>query len=275
MSMLDDGQIEEFLSSHDGWLREGSIVVPVLITDEGDVVVERRSLVRAGLVSAAVLGVMWLPPLIDVFMHAPSNIREAASWFRHGSDQSRTFAEGWRVITGQFGGAPEWLVDKKPAEVGGESPFINVAPLPWALPFLVAGGVYLWRQGGAGRRLAALVGVTLLVSFTAVVRTVGPAFDYRLRWTWVVAMVTTVIGRLTHQTISSLEDQVGGSTYTIDVWPGHPLMGEVFSTLKQIRSMLGDLRQRVVQYNEHHERPEEYRRVVIYAGQNLVSEGSE
>lgn len=159
----------------------------------GDVVVERQSLVRAGLVSAAVLGVMWLPPLIDVFMHAPSNIREAASWFRHGSDQSRTFAEGWRVITGQFGGAPEWLVDKKPAEVGGESPFINVSPLPWALPFLVAGGVYLWREGGAGRRLAALVGVTLLVSFTAVVRTVGPAFDYRLRWTWVVAMVTTVM----------------------------------------------------------------------------------
>jgi hypothetical protein len=159
----------------------------------GDVVVERRALARAGLVSAAVLGVMWLPPLVDVVMNAPSNLRHAASWFRHGSDQSRTVAEGWRVVTGQFGGAPEWLVDKQPAEVGGESPFIKVAPLPWALPFLVAGGVYLWRKGGAGRRLAALVGVTLLVSFAAVVRTVGPAFDYRLRWTWVVAMVTTVM----------------------------------------------------------------------------------
>lgn len=27
MSMLDDGQIEEFLSSHDGWLREGDSLV--------------------------------------------------------------------------------------------------------------------------------------------------------------------------------------------------------------------------------------------------------
>lgn len=158
-----------------------------------DVVVERRALARAGLVSAAVLGVMWLPPLIDILVNAPSNLRQAVSWFRHGSDQSRTLAEGWRVITGQFGGAPEWLVDKKPAEVGGESPFINVAPLPWALPLLAAGGVYLWRKGGAGRRLAALVGVTLLVSFAAVVRTVGAVFDYRLRWSWVVAMVTTVM----------------------------------------------------------------------------------
>jgi hypothetical protein len=159
----------------------------------GEVAVEKRGLLRAGLVTAVVLGMLWLPPLIDVLVNAPSNLREAGSWFRHGSDQSRTVGAGWRVVTGQFAGLPEWLVTKKDAEIGGESPFIKTLPLPWLLVFVAAGGVYLWRAKGAGRRLVAVVGVTLLLSMAAVARTIGAAFDYRLRWTWVSAMVAVVM----------------------------------------------------------------------------------
>src|SRR5690606_16848365 len=86
------------------------------------------------------------------------------------------------------------------------------------------------------------------------------------------AVVATVLARLGKQTASSAEDTVGGSTFTIDVWPGHPLMGEVVGTLKQVRSTLGDLRRRVIEYNQGHPRPSDYSRVVIYAGQNLISE---
>lgn len=86
------------------------------------------------------------------------------------------------------------------------------------------------------------------------------------------AVVATVLARLGKQTASSAEDTVGGSTFTIDVWPGHPLMGEVVGTLKQVRSTLGDLRKRVIEYNQGHPRPSDYSRVVIYAGQNLISE---
>jgi hypothetical protein len=159
----------------------------------GEVAVERRGLLRAGLVTVAVLGVMWLPPLVDVLVNAPSNLREAGSWFRHGSEQSKSAGAGWRVVTGQFGGLPEWLVSKRTAEVGGESPFIKTAPLPWLLLPVAAGGVYLWRAKGAGRRLVAVVGVTLLLSMAAVARTIGAAFDYRLRWTWVPAMIAAVM----------------------------------------------------------------------------------
>jgi hypothetical protein len=89
------------------------------------------------------------------------------------------------------------------------------------------------------------------------------------------AVVTTIVGRLSNQAASALEDQIGGSTYTIDVWPGHPLAKEVVSTLKQVRSMLSDLRKRVEHHNEGQERPQQYSRVVIYAGQNLINEESE
>lgn len=159
----------------------------------GEVAVERRGLVRAGAVTAVVLGVMWLPPLVDVVQNAPSNLREAFDWFGEGSDESKTLGDGWRVVSGQFGGAPEWLVTKRIPEVGGESPFIKDSPLPWLLVLVAAAAVYLWRARGEARRFVIVVLVTLGLSVIAVTRTVGAAFDYRLRWTWVPAMVAMVM----------------------------------------------------------------------------------
>lgn len=89
------------------------------------------------------------------------------------------------------------------------------------------------------------------------------------------AVVKTVLVRLNDQATAQLADNVGGSTYTIDVWPGHPLSEEVKSALSQVRSILGDLRKRVVDYNSEHPRPQQYSRVVIYAGQCLTPEGND
>jgi hypothetical protein len=41
--------------------------------------------------------------------------------------------------------------------------------------------------------IVAAIGLTLLVGVVSVARTVGAAFDYRLRWTWVPPMVAAVI----------------------------------------------------------------------------------
>lgn len=89
------------------------------------------------------------------------------------------------------------------------------------------------------------------------------------------ALVTTVLTRLRENRAAALEDQVGGSTYTIDVWPGHPLAEEVYGSLGRIRSMLGDLRTRVAEFNGERELPDVHTRVVIYAGQSLINEGGE
>jgi hypothetical protein len=89
------------------------------------------------------------------------------------------------------------------------------------------------------------------------------------------AMVKTILARLADRSSAQLDDNAGGSTYTIDTWPGHPLNDEVSGALRQVRSSLGDLRARVTEYNREHPRPEQYRRTVIYAGQCLNDEGND
>ncbi|HXS18462.1 MAG TPA: hypothetical protein VN764_14795, partial [Polyangiaceae bacterium] len=89
------------------------------------------------------------------------------------------------------------------------------------------------------------------------------------------AMVKTILTRLNNRGAAQLEDSAGGSTYTIDTWPGHPLNEEVSGALHQVRTSLGDLRSRVTEYNRHNPRPEQYQRTVIYAGQCLSDEGND
>ena len=93
----------------------------------------------------------------------------------------------------------------------GESPFISSAPLPWLLVVVAAAAVVLWRRRVDGARaLVATTGLALAVGMVAVARTVGPAFDYRLRWTYLPAMLGAVIA--------------GWAAWTVvaDRWPRRP-----------------------------------------------------
>jgi hypothetical protein len=88
------------------------------------------------------------------------------------------------------------------------------------------------------------------------------------------AMVKTICCRLrSNRTSSSAGDTVGGSTFTIDVWPGHPLEQEVTSTLAQLREKLIDLRQRTDAFNATQGIPEQHNQVVLYVGQCLIPQG--
>lgn len=89
------------------------------------------------------------------------------------------------------------------------------------------------------------------------------------------ALVTTVLTRLRDDKTASLGDVIGGSTYTIDVWPGHPLAEEVYGALGRMRASLSDLRARVLAFNAEREVPEQHNRVVIYVGQCLFEEGAD
>lgn len=90
------------------------------------------------------------------------------------------------------------------------------------------------------------------------------------------AVVETVLGRLRiNQAAPTLKDQVGGSTYTIDVWAGHPLEQEVLGTLQRQRATLTDLRTRVSAINDQEPNPPPLERVVIYVGQYLARDENE
>jgi hypothetical protein len=89
------------------------------------------------------------------------------------------------------------------------------------------------------------------------------------------ALVNTITCRLREdRSTASLADRLGGSTYSLDVWDGHPLAEDVYGTLARLRSMLGEQRARVEEFNSSHGVPENYTRVVLYAGQCLIGEGT-
>lgn len=89
------------------------------------------------------------------------------------------------------------------------------------------------------------------------------------------ALVTTVLTRLREDRAATPEAETGGSTYTIDVWQGHPLAEEVYGSLARMRSALSELRSRVDAFNASHDLPDQHTRAVIYVGQCLIEEGGE
>jgi len=90
------------------------------------------------------------------------------------------------------------------------------------------------------------------------------------------ALVSTITGRLREQrSAASAADSTGGSTYTLEVWPGHPLADEVRGTLRSLREQLGELRGRVELYNADHTRPEDFEKVLLYVGQCVIPQGAD
>ncbi|HEV8547610.1 MAG TPA: hypothetical protein VGQ57_01260 [Polyangiaceae bacterium] len=111
---------------------------------------------------------------------------------------------------------------------------------------------------------------TLVVPLGSVVGWEAAVFDHFR------ALVNTVTGRLgLDRSSATLADRIGGSTYTFDVWSGHPHAEEAYETLKALRQRLGDLRAKVEAYNLDHAVPEDYTQVVLYLGQCLIKQGGD
>jgi 4-amino-4-deoxy-L-arabinose transferase-like glycosyltransferase len=152
-----------------------------------------RELVRPGLVSAVVLAVLWLPPLVEALGDGGSNLAHIVRWFRDADLERHTLAEGWRIVTAQFGAWPEWLTTKRTPGWSSQSPFLASSPLPVLLVPVAVAGWSLWRRRPAdGRLLVLTLGLVLLLAIVAVARTIGPVFDYRMRMTWMAPMVAAV-----------------------------------------------------------------------------------
>jgi hypothetical protein len=81
------------------------------------------------------------------------------------------------------------------------------------------------------------------------------------------AVVRTICSRLRERAPHS-----GGSTYTYDVWPGHPHEEEAKAMLETFRNLAGDLRRRIEAHNAKAGVPAELTQVVLYCGQSVVEE---
>jgi hypothetical protein len=92
-------------------------------------------------------------------------------------------------------------------------------------------------------------------------------------WDHFQAMVTAISTKLASgRQLARLEDAVGGSTYTFDVWPGHPHREEVLSFLRRVRERGVALREKVEAHNARASAPDaETERVIAYVGQTVLS----
>ena len=156
----------------------------------------RRAVVRAVVLSAGLFALIWLPPVLDVLWNAPSNARQTIEWFERADEGVHTLTDGWRVISAQFGPSPEWISGhRQPAFASGEPLAIYQAPpLPILLFVVAAAAVVLWRRRVPGvPALVVTLGLGLVLGILGVARTVGPAYDYRLRWTWMLPVLGFVL----------------------------------------------------------------------------------
>jgi hypothetical protein len=85
------------------------------------------------------------------------------------------------------------------------------------------------------------------------------------------AVVTAISTKLRLGASAAASENVGGSTYSYFVWPGHPLEQEVFGLLRRLRSEAAGLRQRVDAVNATMQKKrDEMTRVIAYVGQTVV-----
>lgn len=156
---------------------------------------QRTRLKHASLVAVAVGAVLWLPPLVDLVRNAPSNAGNLTEYFRTTEDEAHTLVDGWNVLSVQFSTLPEWLTwHRTPTSFSGEPPSLYSPQVPWLLALVAAAGaVLVKRRPDTGRQLVATFAVVVGLGILAIARTVGLAFDYRLRWTWIPGMVAFVL----------------------------------------------------------------------------------
>lgn len=146
-------------------------------------------------------------------------------------------------------------------EIAGHAQ-VEVGMIEAPIERLVASGrIQTTVEGGVTRYRAG----ALVIPLGASSGWEGAVFDH------FKAMVSTILVKLREGETAQADDRVGGSTYTIDVWKGHPLEDEVLRTLGRIRSELSDLRKRVNEQSGD-KKPKEYSRVVVYAGQCVIPE---
>jgi hypothetical protein len=89
------------------------------------------------------------------------------------------------------------------------------------------------------------------------------------------AVVGAIIAKLRNgQTRALPADELGGSTFSFDVWPGHPHEASARALLREHRAQLAALWNVVVAHNQAG-KPAGYTRVTFYCGQNVADEGDE
>jgi len=161
-----------------------------------------------------------------------------------------------------------WAIVYRDGPIGREalSQRLRRADLDAIIDRLVAAGRIHHADAAQGEEFSA---DHFFVSKDAAVGWEAAVFDH------FQAVVKTVVARLRGEAQGPGGAPVGGSTYSFDVWPGHPMEVEVLGLLGDLRDRTSELRSRVRAYNTQHPRPRTFSHVTFYGGEHVVVEEEE
>jgi hypothetical protein len=145
---------------------------------------------RALLTALAVLLVVWAPPLAEQLTREPGNAREIVRYFRTSPEPGHSLADGWRLVAAQFTVTADWLGGAAPATTV-EPASLRSSPVPILLAAFVLALWLAWRRREPLFDLAVVLALSIGLGIFSLARTLGPLYDYRLRWIWVIAALAT------------------------------------------------------------------------------------
>ena len=153
---------------------------------------------RAGRQFGAGVGIlflMWLAPLLDQIRREPGNITILVDHFGSPGEAGISFVDAMRIVATQFNVVGPWLLGPGP-----DRPAETWARWPGFVALVVLGVVAHRRASKTGDRdlagLLATVAVGSVVAVLSIVRLFGPYFEYTIRWTWILAALTTLVAGL-------------------------------------------------------------------------------
>lgn len=157
---------------------------------------------RVWLTGAGLIGLLlalWSGPMVDQIIHDPGNVVALARFTADNPEEPAPLKVALGAAARELGFRPAWTGAPEAAWPVNPAPIWTLALIPMAL---VAGTVATVRRpdlrisGGTAFDRAMLPGQAALV-FTAAVfavtRTTGGLIPYVLRWSWPVALFTTVV----------------------------------------------------------------------------------
>jgi hypothetical protein len=148
------------------------------------------------LVTVGLLFLLWLPPVVQQLTHEPGNFGQVARYFRDPAGETHAFIEGWRLVSAQFAPVPQWVTGPGAFVVFTGEPLVFFEPTPVPVFLAVFAGalaLFRWRHRTAPLWLGATVGLALALGVVTVMRTIGTAFEYRLRWALTLGMLAGVV----------------------------------------------------------------------------------
>ena len=149
----------------------------------------RRSWLRMTVVTAVVLGVLWLPVVIQQVTTDPGNLGELLRFFRE-HHREHSYGDSWHVLASQLSLWPDWFRGSVVRNIySGAVDLSGGTPIALGAVVLVIAAIATWKRAKDTFRLDALVGVAVIAGFVSVSRIVGEIFPYLVVWTWALGML--------------------------------------------------------------------------------------